>query len=175
VTTDHPAVLLTREPGIFVKVPPRMCLTLAGHTRGGQIRIRCRGRASSRRLTVFAYGHIVEVDRHVIVSGGLGTSSVPVRRSYGLSPLPVGALHFCRTNPIRLKRRRAFVQTGVADCEPVGEGVSEMCIHVGPGYRVYFARTGTTIYVLLVGGDKSTQKPDVARAKKMARELKETK
>jgi putative addiction module killer protein len=61
------------------------------------------------------------------------------------------------------------------DCEPLGDGVSEMRIHVGPGYRVYFVRTGTTIYVLLVGGDKSTQKPDVARAKKMARELKETK
>jgi len=53
--------------------------------------------------------------------------------------------------------------------------VFEMRIHVGPGYRVYFVRTGTTIYVLLVGGDKSTQKPDVVRAKKMARELKETK
>jgi putative addiction module killer protein len=53
--------------------------------------------------------------------------------------------------------------------------VFEMRIHVGPGYRVYFVRTGTTIYALLVGGDKSTQKPDVARAKKMARELKETK
>jgi putative addiction module killer protein len=48
-------------------------------------------------------------------------------------------------------------------------------IHVGPSYRVYFVRTGTTIYVLLAGGDKSTQKQDVARAKKMARELKETK
>jgi len=54
-------------------------------------------------------------------------------------------------------------------------GVSEMRVHIGPGYRVYFVRTGTTIYVLLVGGDKSTQKQDVARAKKMARELKETK
>jgi putative addiction module killer protein len=50
-----------------------------------------------------------------------------------------------------------------------------MRIHIGPGYRVYFVRSGTTIYVLLVGGDKSTQKQDVARAKKMARELKETK
>jgi putative addiction module killer protein len=53
--------------------------------------------------------------------------------------------------------------------------VFEMRIHVGPGYRIYFVRTGTTIYVLLAGGDKSTQKRDVARAKKMARELKETK
>jgi putative addiction module killer protein len=63
----------------------------------------------------------------------------------------------------------------VSMCVIVGEGVSETRIDVGQGYRVYFVRTGTTIYVLLVGGDKSTQKQDVARAKKMARELKETK
>ena len=50
-----------------------------------------------------------------------------------------------------------------------------MRIHFGPGYRVYFVRTGTTIYVLLTGGDKSSQKQDIARAQKMARELKDTK
>lgn len=61
------------------------------------------------------------------------------------------------------------------DCEPVGEGVSEMRIHVGPGYRVYFTRAGTTVYVLLVGGNKATQSQDIARAKTMARALKETK
>ncbi len=58
-------------------------------------------------------------------------------------------------------------------CESVGEGVSEMKIDVGPGYRVYYTRTGKTVYFLLAGGDKSTQKKDIARAKKMARELKE--
>lgn len=57
------------------------------------------------------------------------------------------------------------------DCEPVGEGVSEMRIHVGPGYRVYFTREGRVVYVLLVGGDKSTQKRDIKRAIQMAREL----
>jgi putative addiction module killer protein len=61
------------------------------------------------------------------------------------------------------------------DCAPVGEGVSEMRVHVGPGYRVYFARIGTTVYVLLTGGNKSSQKQDIARAKKMIRELKEMK
>jgi putative addiction module killer protein len=60
------------------------------------------------------------------------------------------------------------------DCKPVGEGVSEMRIPVGPGYRVYFLRTGTTVYVLLAGGDKSTQKRDITRALRMARDLKET-
>jgi putative addiction module killer protein len=58
------------------------------------------------------------------------------------------------------------------DCQSVGDGVSEMRIHFGPGYRVYFTRRGTFIYVLLVGGDKSTQKRDIKRALKMARELK---
>jgi len=61
------------------------------------------------------------------------------------------------------------------DCEPVGEGVSEMRIHVGAGYRVYYTRTGSTVYVLLAGGVKATQRKDIAKAKKMARELKRAK
>ena len=61
------------------------------------------------------------------------------------------------------------------DCEPVGEGVSEMRIHVGRGYRIYYVRTGTTIYVLLTGGDKASQTKDIIRAKKMAQELRESK
>jgi putative addiction module killer protein len=59
------------------------------------------------------------------------------------------------------------------DCEPVGEGVSEMRVHFGPGYRVYFTRSGQTVYVLLCGGDKSSQRRDIERAKAMARDLKE--
>src|SRR5271168_4518797 len=61
------------------------------------------------------------------------------------------------------------------DCEPVGEGVSEMRIHVGAGYRVYYTRTGSTVYVLLAGGAKASQAKDIARAKKMANELKRAK
>ena len=60
-------------------------------------------------------------------------------------------------------------------CEPVGEGVSEMRIHVGAGYRIYYTRTGSTIYVLLAGGVKASQTRDIVKAKKMARELKRTK
>jgi putative addiction module killer protein len=58
------------------------------------------------------------------------------------------------------------------DCQSVGEGVSEMRIHFGPGYRVYITRRGTFVYVLLICGDKSTQRRDIKRALKMARELK---
>jgi putative addiction module killer protein len=61
------------------------------------------------------------------------------------------------------------------DCEPVGEGVSEMRVHVGAGYRIYHIRTEMTVYVLLTGGDKSSQKKDIIRAKQMAKELKEAK
>ena len=57
------------------------------------------------------------------------------------------------------------------DAEPVGEGVSEMRIHYGPGYRVYFARRGADLVVLLAGGDKDSQREDIKRAKALAREL----
>lgn len=57
------------------------------------------------------------------------------------------------------------------DCESVGEGVSEMRIHHGPGYRVYFTRRGAVVYLLLLGGDKSTQKRDIKRALDMASAL----
>ena len=58
------------------------------------------------------------------------------------------------------------------DCEPVGEGVSEMRIHVGPGYRLYYVRRGEVVYLLLAGGTKSTQKRDIKYAIEMARTLK---
>ena len=74
-------ILLAHEPDIFTKVPERVALTIAGHTHGGQIRLPmmqplCTPSAYGAR---FAYGHIIESGRHMIVSGGLGCSGVPLR------------------------------------------------------------------------------------------------
>src|ERR1700755_1293571 len=74
-----------------------------------------------------------------------------------------------------LARLRSASLGNFGDCEPVGEGVSEMRIHFGPGYRIYFVRTDVSVYVLLAGCDKSSQKRDIARAKDMARQLKDLK
>lgn len=85
----------------------------------------------------------------------------------------LGALRDHRAKARILVRLRSAEHGNFGDCAPVGEGVSEMRVHVGPGYRVYFVRVGTTVYVLLVGGDKSTQSADITHAKKMAKELRE--
>ena len=62
--------------------------------------------------------------------------------------------------------RLAFGLAG--DVEPVGQGVSELRIHHGPGYRIYFQKRGSTIIVLLCGGDKSTQAKDIKAATRLA-------
>lgn len=59
------------------------------------------------------------------------------------------------------------------DVKPVGEGVSELRIDVGPGYRVYFTKRGQKLVILLAGGDKSSQATDVKTALRLARNLKE--
>ena len=68
-------------------------------------------------------------------------------------------------------RRLAFGNPG--DVEPVGEGVSELRIHHGPGYRVYFIQHAALVVVLLCGGDKSSQKHDIAKAKALAAKWKD--
>lgn len=74
-----------------------------------------------------------------------------------------------------IHRIRAAETGNFGDCEPVGDGVSEMRIHVGPGYRVYYTRRGKVVYLLLLGGDKAGQKRDIKRALEMARTLKQEK
>jgi uncharacterized protein len=80
VTDDAPVILMAHEPDIFPKVPDRVALTLSGHTHGGQLRILGFSPVVPSVFgNRFAYGHVVEKDRHLIVSGGLGCSMLPVR------------------------------------------------------------------------------------------------
>ncbi len=81
----------------------------------------------------------------------------------------------------KLKDREAarFIQVRIdraedgnfGDCKPIGEGVSEMRLHVGPGYRLYFMQQGLEIVILLAGGNKSSQSRDIEIALQLAREI----
>lgn len=82
-------------------------------------------------------------------------------------------------NSLRDQRARARILLRVerlaagnlGDVMPVGEGVSELRIDYGPGYRVYFKKRGSTLVILLAGGDKRTQNEDVRKALRLARNL----
>jgi uncharacterized protein len=80
VTDDAPVILLAHEPDIFPEVPDRVALTLCGHTHGGQVRLFGYAPATPSRFgNRYAYGHVVERGRNLIVSGGLGCSIAPIR------------------------------------------------------------------------------------------------
>jgi putative addiction module killer protein len=68
------------------------------------------------------------------------------------------------------KRIERLAEGNPGDSTPIGEGLSEMRIHYGPGYRVYYKDTGTELIILLYGGNKSTQEADIAKAKELANE-----
>jgi putative addiction module killer protein len=70
-----------------------------------------------------------------------------------------------------LARVRRLSLGNSGDAAPVGEGVSELRINYGPGYRIYFKQFGSTLVVLLAGGDKRSQKRDIEKAKSQARNL----
>ncbi len=80
-----------------------------------------------------------------------------------------------------LKDRRAIIkiasrirlteQGSLGDVKPVGEGVSEMRINYGPGYRIYFTKQGSVVVILLCGGSKKTQAKDIKKAKDMAKRI----
>lgn len=82
---------------------------------------------------------------------------------------------------LRDLRARARVQARIerlatgnpGDVEPVGDGVSELRINYGPGYRVYFKQRGQELIILLAGGDKTTQAKDIKAALRLARHLPE--
>lgn len=83
----------------------------------------------------------------------------------------LSALRDIRARARIVSRIKSAEHGNFGDCEPVGEGISEMRIHVGAGYRVYFIQRERIVYLLLCGGDKSTQKRDIARAKAMREQL----
>lgn len=66
-------------------------------------------------------------------------------------------------------RRLSLGNSG--DIRPIGEGISELRIHYGPGYRIYLTKRGDTYVILLAGGDKSSQAQDIRLAKDLARNL----
>jgi putative addiction module killer protein len=71
----------------------------------------------------------------------------------------------------RIAQRLVRLQAGLfGDVKPVGEGVSELRVDYGPGYRVYFIQRGAELLLLLCGGDKGTQDRDIKAAKSMAKE-----
>ena len=72
-----------------------------------------------------------------------------------------------------VERIRSAERGNFGDCVSVGKGVSEMRVHSGPGYRVYFTRIGKVVYALLCGGTKRSQKRDISEAHEMARILEE--
>lgn len=80
ISDDAPAILLAHEPDIFPDVPDRFCLTLSGHTHGGQVRLFGYSPVVPSRFgNRYAYGHVREGNRDLIVSGGIGCSILPVR------------------------------------------------------------------------------------------------
>ena len=80
ITDDAPVILMAHEPDIFPEVPARVSLTLSGHTHGGQVSLfNYSPMVPSKFGARYIYGHIVETDRHLIVSAGLGCSLLPFR------------------------------------------------------------------------------------------------
>jgi uncharacterized protein len=85
INDDAPIIHLAHEPDFFTEIPERVSITLSGHTHGGQVRLFGHSPVvPSAYGDRFAYGHIVENGRHLVVSGGLGCSILPVR--FGMPP-----------------------------------------------------------------------------------------
>jgi putative addiction module killer protein len=71
----------------------------------------------------------------------------------------------------RIRTRIARLQSGLMGDAKFFEGIGELRIDSGPGYRIYFCQRGRTVVILLCGGDKSTQRKDIERAKQLAKEI----
>ena len=83
----------------------------------------------------------------------------------------IDGLHDIRARARILARIERLAAGNPGDVKPVGEGVSELRINYGPGYRVYYKKQGQKVVILLAGGDKSTQAKDIKTALRLARNL----
>jgi putative addiction module killer protein len=81
----------------------------------------------------------------------------------------LGKLRDSRAKALIYSRVDRLTEGNPGDAAPIGEGCSELRIHYGPGYRVYFKDTGNEIIILLCGGDKSSQQADIEKAKELAK------
>lgn len=92
---------------------------------------------------------------------------------YRIKPLPefvawLDSLKDIQVRSVVVARIKRLELGLMGDVEPVGEGISELRIHLGAGWRIYFTRRGSEVIVLLAGGSKRTQKGDIKRAKLLA-------
>jgi putative addiction module killer protein len=108
------------------------------------------------------------VDNPAFVSHGLRVIEV---RETGAFADWLNGLRDGRAKAEIARRVRRLALGNPGDVKPVGGGVSELRIHHGPGYRVYFAQRGTVMIVLLCGGDKGKQSRDIERAQALAQEV----
>jgi putative addiction module killer protein len=95
---------------------------------------------------------------------------IEVRETEGFAEW-LSSLRDVRAKAEVARRVRRLALGNPGDVKPVGEGVSELRIHYGPGYRVYYVQRGSLLIVLLSGGDKGGQAKDIALALKLAKEV----
>jgi putative addiction module killer protein len=69
------------------------------------------------------------------------------------------------------ERLRRLALGSAGDVRPIGHGLSELRVDYGPGYRVYYVQRGAVLFVILCGGDKTTQRQDITRAQALAKEI----
>ena len=104
------------------------------------------------------------MERTIVIYERLGGSSPFLDWLLGLKDAKARAMVRARLNRVQLGN--------FGDCKSIGEGVFELRISYGPGYRVYFGRDGEVVVVLLCGGNKGTQQRDIAKAKVLWKEYK---
>jgi putative addiction module killer protein len=101
---------------------------------------------------------------------GYNPSMIEIRKTEAYAKW-IDGLRDIRARARILARVERLAMENPGDVKPVGEGVSELRIHCGPGYRVYYTQRGRELVILLAGGDKSTQARDIQTALRLARNL----